>query len=505
MNSKYSNCTFRRIGYMLLILLLALANGVNAEPKKHQLGDIPLSEEAYQKHLKKIPMDMVPTIETAMPSAYDARSEFIVTPAKNQGSCGSCWAFASVGALESHILKTLAETSEPDLSEQQQVSCNTAMLGCTGGSSTAIRYWENKGPEDEVIFPYTASDQTPCYENQMLGYRVTDWHTVPVTTEDFKTSLYIYGPSYWRFTVYSDFDTYWNYGALGQVYTSAAGATYRGGHAVLLIGWDDAKNAFLCKNSWGETDGPNNDGTFWIAYDGHFNNLGFGMTNFRVTSLSCSSDAQCDDGNACNGIETCVSGACQEGDPVICNDDNLFCNGSESCDEYTGECIHSNLPCNDGETCNENNDICVPLGCGNGVCDEGENCINCDADCISGTGGGTCGACFKGVCDGVCHPVKEGPDCADCAPSYCCGDGVCNGAENSNNCAVDCGQPPTPGTEICTGGADEDGDGLIDCADPDCINDENCLLPPPTCGEKKAPCDVNEDCCSNKCVNHVCR
>ena len=50
MNSKSLNPAFRRIGYMLLILLLALANGVNAEPKKQQLGDIPLSEEAYQKH-----------------------------------------------------------------------------------------------------------------------------------------------------------------------------------------------------------------------------------------------------------------------------------------------------------------------------------------------------------------------------------------------------------------------------------------------------------------------
>ena len=73
---------------------------------------------------------------------------------------------------------------------------------------------------------------------------------------------------------------------------------------MLLIGWDDAKGAFLCKNSWGPG-GPNGDGTFWIAYAGHAYDLGFGMANFSLEALGCATDAECDDNAYCNGAETC--------------------------------------------------------------------------------------------------------------------------------------------------------------------------------------------------------
>lgn len=470
MNTKSANFTFRSISNILLIILVMLlfGQGVNAEPKKYKLGDIPLSPEVYQKYLKKIPRDMA-TIEAALPSAYDARLDGdIVTVAKDQGQCGSCWAFACVGALESHLLKANM-TGPEELSEQQQVSCNTAMWGCDGGSSSAIRYWENKGPLYETYFPYTTSDQTPCIEEEQLGYRIVDYHTVVQNTASFKDSLYTYGPSYWRFNVYSDFYTYWNYGSFDTVYVNNA-YSLEGGHAVLLIGWDDAKNAFLCKNSWGATDGPNGDGTFWIAYNGHANNLGFGMTNFSLTSLTCGTDADCDDGLYCNGLETCVDGVCQDGTPIVCDDDEIFCNGVEFCDEALNDCSNTGNPCGDGYTCDNIYGICKPDTCGNGICNEGEDCNNCNVDCISGSGGGDCESCFKDKCDGSCHPVQEGPECSDCAPPYCCGDGVCNGEETSDNCAIDCGDSPAP-----------------------------------DCKAKKEICSSNDECCSGKCAGGKCR
>jgi hypothetical protein len=207
---------------------------------------------------------------------------------------------------------------------------------------------------------------------------------------------------------------------------------------VLLIGWDDAKQAYLLKNSWGTTAGPNGDGTFWVAYSGHLRNLGFGMANFSLEAVGCSWDAECDDGLYCNGQETCVDSACQDGTPIVCTNDWEFCNGSEFCDEAADACAHTGNPCAEGTTCDEDEDLCIFLGCDNdGTCEEGENCANCSNDCISGQGG-TCDACFKGECDGSCHPVKEGSDCADCNPSYCCGDGVCEGGEDTANCAIDC-------------------------------------------------------------------
>ena len=104
-------------------------------PSPFSYGDIPLDPAEYNRLLRE-PLD---TAIEALPAAYDARAEGIVTPAKDQGSCGSCWAFASVGALESHLLKALGIGPE-DLSEQQQVSCNTEMLGCSGGNSNALRF-----------------------------------------------------------------------------------------------------------------------------------------------------------------------------------------------------------------------------------------------------------------------------------------------------------------------------------------------------------------------------
>jgi hypothetical protein len=284
---------------------------------------------------------------------------------------------------------------------------------------------------------------------------------------------------------------------------------------VLLIGWDDAKGAYLCKNSWGTDGGPNSDGTFWIAYEGHATDLGFGMSNFSLTSLTCTTDAECDDGLYCNGTETCVSGVCQDGVAVECPDDGLFCNGSEFCEEVADGCSSTGDPCEGDTVCSEEEDGCYPATCFNGVCDQGEDCTSCPADCISGTGGGTCDACFKGECNGVCHPQKEGPDCADCAPTYCCGDGVCEGGETLENCAIDCGcssDAECDDGESCTLDVCESGActhtwpvcGLADgCCGPACesATDPDCV----ECAARREPCSVDSDCCSNWCHRGTCK
>ena len=264
-----------KMPYKLLLVSLLLAGMVlSGNAQDYPLNEVRIDRATYNSLLKDFPDDR------ALPPSYDARDDGIVTPAKNQGSCGSCWAFAGTGAMESHLLKFLS-TGPYDLSEQQQVSCNTSMGGCSGGSLNCIKYWITHGPIFESCFPYTASDATPCsYTCDELENRVVDFYTV--SNNDFKTSLYEDGPSYWRFTVYSDFSSFWHTASPGQVYTNTS-STVSGGHAVLLIGWDDSKGAYLCKNSWGTTAGPNNDGTFWIAYSGHAHSLNFDMANFHIT------------------------------------------------------------------------------------------------------------------------------------------------------------------------------------------------------------------------------
>ena len=307
MNSLAFKINGKRLVVMILTLLLVLGLSLPAVSSEYALGDIPLDPQTYQRFLKTFPS----TLRDALPTSYDARDEGIVTPAKDQGSCGSCWAFASVGALESHLLKKWGY-GPTDLSEQQQLVCNNNMYGCSGGSSTAQRFWETRGPITEICFPYTANDNDPCnYTCDEMVTRVTGWHTVGAT--DFKTSLYNEGPSYWRFTVYSDFYTYWNSGNPGAVYVSKSGATLQGGHAVLLIGWDDSKNAYLCKNSWGANGGPNGDGTFWIAYSGHYYNLGFGMSNFDIVNMPESCDFELTDSN---GYSWCLNEIKRDGSGI---------------------------------------------------------------------------------------------------------------------------------------------------------------------------------------------
>ncbi|MBW1742457.1 MAG: hypothetical protein JRJ47_03370 [Deltaproteobacteria bacterium] len=526
---------------ILVALSLTLFVGQNLLAQEYGLGDIPLSREVYQKHLK-VRADTL--LEEALLPAYDARNDGIVTPAKNQGYCGSCWAFATVGAMESHLLKTFNFGSS-DLAEQQQVSCNLANYGCCGGYSSAARYWETNGPIYEPCFPYgdsnygtscppysgvDCSDSAGCGE---LVYRVVDWHTVGAG--DFKTSLYEDGPSYWRFTVYSDFRTFWSGGSPGDVYVQTTGGQ-EGGHAVLLIGWDDVKGAYLCKNSWGTNSGPNDDGTFWIAYSGHANDLGFGMSNFSVIGGAECGDGTCDPGeDECNCPGDC--GAPEVNETGLCTDgvDN-DCDGAADCDDSDCAnefvCLCGNGVCDPGEDCNVCPDDCIGSGsdasCGNGVCepDAGENCHSCPNDCAGRQTGKPSKrfCCGDDIGCGDSRCTSHGYACGSTPEPFCCGDGFCEGSEDSYNCTIDCGPPPSCGdgscdadedvcscpddcgapliseTGSCNDGIDNDCDGVADCDDADCDTDSACL-----CSERGVSCSEDDECCSKRCHRGKCK
>ena len=253
------------------------------------------------------------------------------------------------------------------------------------------------------------------------------------------------------------------------------------------------------------------------------------VEEFLDPQPECTTAADCDDGLYCNGTESCVGSVCQPGEPVVCNDnisctddscdentdlcshiannancdDGFFCTGTEICDP-DNDCTSGSNPCTGNEVCNDITDTCdIPVCNNNGTCELNEDCFNCPDDCISGTTEGTdCNACFKGKCDGICHPKEVGTDCPDCAVSYCCGDGVCSGEENTTTCAIDCGATPVTETN-CSDGIDNDGDGRTDCADEDCSSDPLCSS---SCYPRKAECTTNEECCSGKCLrNNTCK
>jgi C1A family cysteine protease len=192
----------------------------------------------------------------SLPSAYTGYA----TSIKDQGSCGSCWAFACVGVLESHILKN--DGIEVDLSEQHMLDCNPWGWGCGGG------WWPNDmlvdtGSPYESCYPYVAYE-TPCDSSCPIDYQAQTWYfvtedNVVPPTEDIKQAIYTYGAV--SAGVYVD---RWFQMYTSGVLTRCKRRVNYTNHAIILCGWDDAKDAWLLKNSWSTGWGEN--GYMWIQY-----------------------------------------------------------------------------------------------------------------------------------------------------------------------------------------------------------------------------------------------
>lgn len=103
----------------------------------------------------------------AYPATFDWREKGFMTKAKNQKSCGSCYAFSVVHSIEGQLFKKLNRIIE--LSPQQIVDCSSSFgnHGCSGGSlRTTMRYLESSGGiMRESDYPYTAS---VCISNRMF-------------------------------------------------------------------------------------------------------------------------------------------------------------------------------------------------------------------------------------------------------------------------------------------------------------------------------------------------
>ncbi|WP_448382557.1 C1 family peptidase [Desulfosoma sp.] len=216
----------------------------------------------------------------ALPSSFNWCTQGICPPVRDQGQCGSCWAFATVAPFEA--LVKLKDGQMKDMSEQYLVSCNVENWGCNGGW-WAHDYHINKVPPGEPSagavyeneFPYVAKD-VACggphkHEEKLLSWSyVGTFYGVP-SVSAIKEAIYAYGPVSAGVCVNRAFQTY-----RGGVFSSSKSCP-RINHAIVLVGWDDAEGVWILRNSYGPNWGEN--GYMRIKYGQ--NSVGYGA-NFVI-------------------------------------------------------------------------------------------------------------------------------------------------------------------------------------------------------------------------------
>ena len=217
---------------------------------------------------------------TTIPSSYDLRKLNQVTSVKSQSGGGNCWSFATMGALESCILK--ATGISYDLSENnmknimalfsQSAWCISPNLG--GYDEMPITYLINwYGPTDENNDPYIPEIIVSPQINNLI--QINNVYGIPSRTNytdnnEYKKAIMKYG------AVYTDI--YW----LGSNVDNTHNSYYchekpeYTNHAVCIVGWDDnydknnfitpapGNGAFIIKNSWGTSSGEN--GYYYVSY-----------------------------------------------------------------------------------------------------------------------------------------------------------------------------------------------------------------------------------------------
>lgn len=213
---------------------------------------------------------------------FDLRDFGFVTMAKNQGSCGSCWAFSTVAVFESSYLKINGgDPATLDLSEQQVLDCSGWLSGCGGGIHlVSMQYLCTNSLQTETSYNYLAMGATCRTGLPATPYRARRWVTISnvlgsSTNEQIKQAICEQGSV--SATMFAT--------PLFIAYSSGVFNEFNHfafpNHVIQIIGWDDDLNAWLIKNSWGERWGTAGFG--WVAY-GH-NAIG-GYASYVEANLS---------------------------------------------------------------------------------------------------------------------------------------------------------------------------------------------------------------------------
>jgi len=297
-----------------------------------------------------------------LPAAFDWRFLRGTTPIRDQGACGSCWAFATLGALESAV--SIKTGLELDLAEQWLLSCNRENWNCVGGwwahdyllcTDCRRDFCNECGAVLEFEFPYVADDQVPCGCSYDRPYCIDTWaylgldqqpYDIP-DVESIKQAIIEHGPVTSAIRVGSAFQAY-----TGGVFNVDLGAPPN--HGVVIVGWDDnqgTNGVWIVRNSWGV--GWGEYGYMRIEYNHSI--VGYAAAYLDHQPVDCND----------NGIpDTQDFIDCQ--DQAWCQD----CNGNQLLDGCEYDCNVNDIP----DDCEIADDPGIDIN-GNRLPDE------CEADC----------------------------------------------------------------------------------------------------------------------------
>ncbi len=203
----------------------------------------------------------------ALPTRFDWRNvggHSYIGPVRDQGGCGSCYAFGACAAAEGtyNYANNLVDAACADFSESFVIWCLGSLAeysahfgGCSGADFDymELQALVDRGVCSESAFPYSESDPGGCTHWDDPLVRFANWYRVPCGDIDaIKTAIMTYGVVDAAVTVSSAFDAY-----SGGIYEDSSTACYSDpcyytptNHAIALVGWDDAEGVFILRNSW---------------------------------------------------------------------------------------------------------------------------------------------------------------------------------------------------------------------------------------------------------------